>query len=68
MGLATFTMVNLSNFTLKLVKHIVNLDVVATPLRAKCEGEAHTPKSGKLEFSGSLKNLELDCKGQTPLH
>jgi hypothetical protein len=24
---------------------------VATPLWAKCEGQAHTPKSGKLESS-----------------
>jgi hypothetical protein len=29
---------------------------VATPLWDKCEGEAHTPKSGKLESSGTPKN------------
>jgi hypothetical protein len=39
---------------------------VATPLWAKCEGEAHTPKSGKLESSGIPKNSELDCRGQIP--
>jgi hypothetical protein len=37
---------------------------VATPLWAKCEGEAHTPKSGKLESSETPKNSERDCKGQ----
>jgi hypothetical protein len=37
---------------------------VATPLWAKCEGEAHTPKSGKLESSETFKNSELDCRGQ----
>jgi hypothetical protein len=45
--------------------HVMN---VATPLWAKCEGEAHTPKSGKLESSGTPENSELDCKGQTSLH
>jgi hypothetical protein len=29
---------------------------VATPLWAKCEGEAHTPKSGNLESSETLGN------------
>jgi hypothetical protein len=38
---------------------------VATPLWAKCEGEAHTPKSGKLESSGTFENSELDCRGQS---
>jgi hypothetical protein len=37
---------------------------VATPLWAKCEGEAHTPKSGKLESSETPENSELDCRGQ----
>jgi hypothetical protein len=41
---------------------------VATPLWAKCEGEAHTPKSGKLESSGTPKNSELDYTGQISLH
>jgi hypothetical protein len=41
---------------------------VATPLWDKCEGEAHTPKSGKLESSGTPKNSELDFKGQNTLH
>jgi hypothetical protein len=44
------------------------ISVVATPLWAKCEGEAHTPKSGKLESSGTPKNLELDFKGQKTSH
>jgi hypothetical protein len=41
---------------------------VVTPLWAKCEGEAHTPKSGKLESSGTPENSELDCRGQISLH
>jgi hypothetical protein len=41
---------------------------VATPLWAKCEGEAHTPKSGNLESSGTLKNLEPELKGQNTLY
>jgi hypothetical protein len=41
---------------------------VATPLWAKCEGEAHTPKSGKLESYGTSKNLELEFKGQNTSH
>ncbi len=41
---------------------------VATPLWAKCEGEAHTPKSGKLESSGTPENSELDRRGQISLH
>jgi hypothetical protein len=41
---------------------------VATPLWAKCEGEAHTLKSGKLESSGTPENSELDCRGQISSH
>jgi hypothetical protein len=41
---------------------------VATPLWAKCEGEAHIPKSGNLESSGTPKNLEPELKGQNTLH
>ncbi len=41
---------------------------VATSLWAKCEGEAHTPKSGKLESSKTLENSELDFRGQISLH
>jgi hypothetical protein len=41
---------------------------VATPLWAKCEGEAHIPKSGKLESYGTPKNSELNCRGQISLH
>jgi hypothetical protein len=43
------------------------LDVV-TPLWAKCEGEAHTPKSGNLESSGTPENSELELKGQNTSH
>jgi len=51
------------------VDHISSIiESVATPLWAKCEGEAHTPKSGKLESYGTPKNSELDCKGQISLH
>jgi hypothetical protein len=41
---------------------------VATPLWAKCEGEAHTPKSGKLQSFRTPENSELDCRGQISLH
>jgi hypothetical protein len=44
------------------------LVIVATPLWAKCEGEAHTPKSGKLESCGTPENSELDCRGQISSH
>jgi hypothetical protein len=37
---------------------------VTTPPWVKCEGEAHTPKSGNLESSGTPKNSELELKGQ----
>ncbi len=42
--------------------------IVATPLWAKCEGEAHTPKSGNLESSRTPENSELELKGQNTLH
>jgi hypothetical protein len=41
---------------------------VATPLWAKCEGEAHTPKSGKLESSETPENSEHDFRGQISLN
>jgi hypothetical protein len=41
---------------------------VATPLWDKCEGEARTPESGKLESHETLKNLELNFRGQISLH
>jgi hypothetical protein len=41
---------------------------VATPLWDKCEGEAHTPKSGKLESSRTPENSELDFRGQISSH
>jgi hypothetical protein len=41
---------------------------VATPLWAKCEGEAHTPKSENLESSGTPENSELELKAQTTSH
>jgi hypothetical protein len=41
---------------------------VATPLWAKCEGEAHTPKSGNLESFGTPENSELKMKGQNTSH
>jgi hypothetical protein len=41
---------------------------VATPLWDKCEGEAHTPKSGKLESSGTPENLEVEFRGQNTSH
>ncbi len=50
------------------VSHGIRTLVVATSLWAKCEGEAHTPKSGKLESYRTPKNSELDYKGQISLH
>jgi hypothetical protein len=41
---------------------------VATPLWTKCEGEAHIPKSGKLESQRTPENSELNCRGQISLH
>ncbi len=41
---------------------------ITTPLWDKCEGEAHTPKSGQLESSGTPKNSELEFRGQNTLH
>jgi hypothetical protein len=35
---------------------------------AKCENATHTPKSGKMESSGTLKNSEDDLRGQISLH
>jgi hypothetical protein len=35
---------------------------------AKCEGEAHTPKIGKLESSRTPENSEFDCRGQISSH
>jgi hypothetical protein len=46
----------------------IRRNIVVTPLWAKCEGEAHTPKSGKLESRGTLENSELDCRGQISSH
>ncbi len=39
---------------------------VATPFWAKCEDETHTPKSGNLESSGTLKNSESIAGVKTP--
>jgi hypothetical protein len=47
---------------------VVGKPIVATPFWAKCEGEAHTPKSGNLESSGTPENLELESKGQNTSH
>jgi hypothetical protein len=49
-------------------KHGMTRGYVATPLWAKCEGEAHTPKSGNLESSGTPENSELELKGQNTSH
>jgi hypothetical protein len=52
----------------KFNSKLVRWALVTTPLWAKCEGEAHTPKSGKLESSGTPENSERKCRGQIPLH
>jgi hypothetical protein len=51
-----------------LARPFMKLSNVATPLWAKCEGEAHTPKSGNLESFRTLDNLELELKGQNTSH
>jgi hypothetical protein len=43
-------------------------NIVATPLWDKCEGEAHTPKSGKLESSETPENAEPEFRGQISLY
>ncbi len=48
--------------------HFGDAMYVATSLRAKCEGEAHTPKNGNLESSGTPENSELELKGQNTSH
>jgi hypothetical protein len=57
------------NPKIKVTKHPCYSKLsVATPLWAKCEGEAHTPKSGNLESSGTPKNSEDDLRGQISSH
>jgi hypothetical protein len=56
------------NFVLTLSNFDYDRFHVATLLWAKCEGEAHTPKSGNLESSGTPKNSELEFRGQTTSH
>jgi hypothetical protein len=50
------------------VLHGGDSSIFATRLWDKCEGEAHTPKSGKLESFGTPENLELNSRGQISLH
>ncbi len=50
------------------MKPLTRSQAVATPLWAKCEGEAHIPKSGNLESFGTPENSELELKGQNTLH
>jgi hypothetical protein len=38
------------------------------PTLAKCEDETHTPKVGDFESSGTIKNSELDFRGQNTSH
>jgi hypothetical protein len=38
------------------------------PTLAKCRGEAHTPKVGDLESSGTPECLEFNKRGQNTLH
>jgi hypothetical protein len=47
---------------------VIAIVTIATPLWAKCEGEAHIPKSGKLESFETPENSERDCRGQNSLH
>jgi hypothetical protein len=54
----------LHNFTRWWIECWQDLVFVATPLWDKCECEAHTPKSGKLESSETPENSELEFRGQ----
>jgi hypothetical protein len=65
-----FSLHNIYRYILSwaLSPHVFLWTLVATPLWAKCEGEAHTPKSGKLESSGTPKNSERECRGQISSH
>ncbi len=56
---------NLIDGLMQVLQHAMG---VATPFWAKCEGEAHTPKSGNLESSRTLKSSELELKGQNTSH
>jgi hypothetical protein len=47
---------------------LVDKSIVTTPLWAKCDGEAHTPKSGNLESSGTPEDSEPELKGQNTFH
>jgi len=44
--------------------HVSLYGSIATPLWAKWENATPTPKSGKMESSGTPKNLEDDFRGQ----
>jgi hypothetical protein len=48
--------------------YILGTETVATPLWAKCESKAHTPKSEKLESFGTPKNSERNCRSQISSH
>ncbi len=56
-------------FTMFSPSHVFIFEtiIVATPLWDKCEDETHTPKSGKLESSGTPENSEFEFKGQNTL-
>jgi hypothetical protein len=41
---------------------------VATPLWDRCEGEAHTPESGKSKSSETPENSKLEFRGQNTSH
>jgi hypothetical protein len=43
------------------------INIVVTPLWVKCEDETHTPKSGNLESSGTLKKLRPRFQGSKHL-
>ncbi len=62
--------IHLENMITKIIKQMtcdVTITVV-TPLWARCEGEAHTPKSGNLESSGTPENSEFELKDQNTSH
>ncbi len=55
-------------YSYKLFHVLGKRHCVATPFWDKCEDEIHTPKSGKMKSSKTLKNLELDSRGQISSH
>jgi len=51
----------------EILSIILKMTSVATPLLEECEDDTHTLEMGTWEFSGTLKTLEFNCRGQNTL-